>query len=226
MLHEATLRSPKRIDEGISHVKVKLEDLTLAKLENVVGATYSRNHELMALLRERLEKFDGDGTKAFAEPVFKPSKSGKGSPVKSVKVAGTQKSGIRVGSGVAEWGPMHHVDVYLHEGGYFIAPAYVFDIPKDRQIRPPELPSGAVFQFSLSKNDYIKIVLGSLEYAGYFVMYENDGTRITLRAHDQSIPDRKYFRKAVTSAKLILKFHVDVLGNIYLAPPEQRRGLA
>lgn len=121
---------------------------------------------------------------------------------------------------------MHHVDVYLHNGGYFIAPAYVLDIAKNRQIRPPEPPSSAVFQFSLSKNDYVKITLGSIVHEGYFVMYEKDGTRITLRAHDQSMPDRKYFRKAVTNAKLMRKFHIDLLGNIYPAPPEQRRGLA
>jgi CRISPR-associated endonuclease Csn1 len=226
LLHEATLRSPKRINEGISHVKVRLEDLTMAKLENVVGATHSRNHPLMALLRERLEKHGGDGKKAFAEPVYKPSIAGKGSLVKSVKVATTQNSGMRVGCGVAEWGPMHHVDVYHHSAGFFIAPAYVLDIPMDRQIRPSEPPTDAVFQFSLSKNDYVKIALGSLEYEGYFVMYENDGARITLRAHDQTMPDRKYFRKAVANAKSIRKYHVDVLGYVYPAPPEQRRGLA
>lgn len=224
-LHEATLRSPKRIDEGISHVKVRLEDLTLSKLDNVVGATHSRNHPLMALLRERLERFGGDGKKAFAEPVFKPSKSGKGSLVKSVKVTTTQKSGMYVGKGVAEWGPMHHVDVYLHDSGYFIAPAYVHDIPKERQISPPEPPPGAVYQFSFSKNDYIKIALGSKVYEGYFVMYESDG-RMTLRAHDQSKPDKEYFRKRVAGATNIQKFHVDTLGNIYPAPPETRRGLA
>lgn len=124
-LHEATLRSPKRIDEGISHVKVRLEDLTMAKLENVVGATHSRNHPLMALLRERLETFGGDGKKAFAEPVYKPSKSGTGSLVKSIKVASTQKSGMHVGSGVSEWGPSRdhccvHCMVAVILGAFFL----------------------------------------------------------------------------------------------------------
>ena len=67
--------------------------------------------------------------------------------------------------------------------------------------------------------------MDEITYEGYFVMYESDG-RLTLRAHDQPKSDKNYFRKSVTNAASIQKFHVDVLGNIYPAPPEQRRGLA
>lgn len=222
-LHEATIRSPKRLDQGISHVKIPLQQLKLAKLKDIVGATHSRNAPLIALLRERLEKYDNDGKKAFVEPVFKPSKSGKGSLVKSVKVASTQTNGVMLDSGIADLGDMHHVDVFKHSDRYLIEPAY--QIFSDRLIKPSQIPDGAGFLFSLNKNDYIKLRLGETSYEGYFVMYESDG-RLTLRAHDQPKPDKEYFRKSVASAQYIQKFHVDVLGNLYPAPPEKRRDLA
>jgi CRISPR-associated endonuclease Csn1 len=227
-VHEETIRSEKLMEqESVSYVKVPLHKLKLARLSDIVGATYSRNAPLIALLRERLEKANDDGKKAFAEPVFKPSskegKDGKGSLVRSVKLASTQKSGIRIRGGVAELGGMHHVDVFRYGTGYHIEPAY--EAFSDKRIKPECIPTNAEFLFSLSKSDFVKIRLGEITYEGYFVMYESDG-RLTLRAHDQPKPDKDYFRKSVTNAASIQKFHVDVLGNIYPAPPEQRRGLA
>ena len=222
-LHEETIRSEKLIDKGVSYVKVPLHKLKLAKLGDIVGATYSRNAPLIAVLRERLEKAGDDGKKAFAEPVFKPSKNGKGSPVKSVKLASTQNSGVRIRGGIAELGGMHHVDVFKCGGHYHIEPAY--EVSMERRINLPSVPEGAEFLFSLSKNDFVKLRLGETLYEGYFVMYESDG-RLTLRAHDQPKPDKDYFRKSVAGANTIRKFHVDVLGNIYPALEETRRGLA
>lgn len=222
-IHEATIRSPKLLEQGISYVKTPLHQLKLAKLKDIVGATYSRNAPLISLLRERLEQFDNDGKKAFSEPVFKPSKNGKGSLVKSVKVATTQTNGVRLESGIADLGDMHHVEVYKHRNRYHLEPAY--QAHTEKLIKPPRIPDGAEFLFSLNKNDYIQLHLGGTQYEGYFVMYESDG-RLTLRAHDQPKPDKEYFRKSITSATLIQKFHVDVLGNIYPASPETRSDLA
>lgn len=222
-IHEGTIRSSKEILDSVSHVKVPLQKLKLATLCDIVGATYSRNAPLIALLRERLEKHDNDGTKAFADPVYKPSKKGNGSLVKTVKLASTQKNGMFVRGGIAELGEMHHVDVYLHDGRFLIEPAYA--ARHDKRLKSGNLPENAEFLFSLGKNDYVKITLGNTSSEGYFVMYESDG-RLTLRAHDQPKPDKTYFRKSVASATSIEKFHIDVLGNIYPAPPEQRRDLA
>lgn len=222
-IHEATIRSPKLLEQGISYVKTPLHQLKLAKLKDIIGATYSRNAPLISLLRERLEQFDNDGKKAFAEPVFKPSKNGKGSLVKSVKVATTQTNGVRLETGIADLGEMHHVEVYKHGNRYHLEPAY--QAHTEKLIKPPHIPDGAEFLFSLNKNDYIQLHLRGTKYEGYFVMYESDG-RLTLRAHDQPKPDKEYFRKSITSATRIQKFHVDVLGNIYPAPPETRRDLA
>lgn len=222
-IHEETIRSAKRINDKVSYVKVPLQKLKLARLGDIVGATYSRNAPLIALLRERLEKYGDDGTKAFAEPVFKPSKNGKGSLVKSVKLASTQKSGIRVRGGVAEFGEMHHVDVFKCGNRYHFEPVY--RARPESYINHPRIPDGAEFLFALSKNDYVRLCLDGVSYEGYFVMYESDG-RMTLRAHDQPKPDKMYFRKRVANATNIQKFHVDILGNLYPARAEKRRGLA
>jgi CRISPR-associated endonuclease Csn1 len=222
-IHEQTIRSAKQIDQNKSCVKTELHKLKLKDLENIVGATYSRNAALIALLRQRLESNDNDGKKAFAEPVYKPSVSGKGSLVRAIKLATTQKGGMLMRGGLADLGKMKHVDVYSHHKGFLVAPAYT--ATEEKRIRVPPVPVDALFLFSLNKNDYVKITLGGVQFQGYFVMYESDG-RVTLRAHDQSKPDKSYFRKAISNMTNIEKFNVDVLGNIYPAPAESRRDLA
>lgn len=222
-IHEETIRSTKHVSANVSHVTVPLHKLKLSKLPDIIGATYSRNAPLIAVLRERLTAHNDDGKKAFAEPVFKPSKKGTKTPVKSVKLASTQNSGIHVRGGVAELGPMHHIEVFKVGPRYHLEPAY--QARPDCRINPPNIPKDAEFLFSLSKNDFLQVTFGDQQYRGYFVMYESDG-RLTLRAHDQPKPDKDYFRRGVTTATRVEKFHVDVLGNIYPAPPEVHRGLA
>lgn len=222
-LHEETIRSATLIGQEKSHVRTPLQKLKLASLDKIIGAHDPRNASMIALLRERLKQYEDDGKKAFAEPIYKPSNSGRGAVIKAVKLASTQKSGMWVRGGVAEMGEMHHVDIFKHGHRYHVEPAYLAS-PTSR-INPPNVPEGAELLFALSKNDYVKISLGNVSCEGYFVMYESDG-RITLRAHDQPKPDKEYFRKSIASASKIEKFHVDVLGNLFLEIPEQRHGLA
>lgn len=222
-IHQETIRSTKLIEQGISYVKVPLQKLKLSDLEKIVGATYSHNNALIALLRKRLEDHGGDGKKAFAEPIYKPSAPGKAPIVRTVKLVATQKGGMKLRGGVADLGDMLYVNVYLHKDRYLIDPAYTAS--KEARIKASDLPNEAVFLFNLSKNDYVKISFGNTEHQGYFVMYESDG-RLTLRAHDQPKPDKEYFRKGISSATKIEKYHIDVLGNLYPAPPDVRRDLA
>lgn len=222
-IHEETIRSSKRIANNQSHVRVPLQKLKLALLSNIVGANDPRNASLIDLLQKRLIEFKDDGKRAFAEPTFKPSRDGIGPQVKAVKLISTQKGGMRVRGGVAELGDMLHVDVFRDGKRILVEPAYMAH--NSARITPSSVPDSAEFLFSLTKNDLVAVTLGDVTYQGYFVMYESDG-RLTLRAHDQPKPDKDYFRKSVASAKGIQKFHVDILGNIYLAPPEKRRGLA
>jgi CRISPR-associated endonuclease Csn1 len=222
-IHEAIIRSAKSLEQGTSHVKTSLQKIKLASLDNIVGAQDPRIIPLVELLRQRLTDHKDDSKKAFAEPVYMPSKNGKGALVKAVKLASTQKNGMFVRGGVAELGTMLHVDVHRFSGRFQIEPAYAAD--NSARVKPAQLPEHAELLFSLTKNDFIRVTLGDVRHEGYFVMYESDG-RLTLRAHDQPQPDKSYFRKVVGSAKNIEKFHIDILGNRYPAPPEKRCDLA
>jgi len=221
-MHDATIRSSKNLSKGYSVIRLPLIKLTLEKLNDVVGADDKRNKPLIDLLESRLKAHDNNGKKAFAEPLYKPS-SGKGPIVRSVKVKTRQKVGMKVRNGVSELGPMLRVNVYKRAQKHIIEPIYSADM--STLIQRTEVPEDAQFLFSLCKNEYVRIQIGKKSYFGYFVQFESDG-RLTLRAHDQPIPDKKYFRKSVASAVSIEKFNVDVLGNIYLAPPEQRSDMA
>ena len=223
-MHEATLRSPKLLETGESYVRVALEKLNLKQLDRIVGAEDPRNHKLIETLRSRLQTHDGDGKKAFSTPLFKPSADGKMAPVvRTVKLRTTQNTGAVIGRSIADLGTMLHVDVFFREKRYYVIPTYA--IPDEKRVNPIVPPLGAEFLFSLAKNDFLEVTIGSETLRGYFVMFESDG-RLTLRAHDQPRADKAYFRKSVSSATRLLKFHVDVLGNIYPAPKEQRRELA
>jgi CRISPR-associated endonuclease Csn1 len=222
-IHESTLRSPKYIADQKSAVRLPLVKLTPAKLEEVIEA-HGRNKTLVDALRQRLSEHGNDPKKAFASPFYKPSAAGKIAPlVTSVRIVTTQRTGIRLVNAIAELGEMTGVNVYKLKKGYFVDPVY--PAPAEARLNNKPHPPDAEYQFSLTKNDFVEIQLGDELCRGYFVMYESDG-RMTLRAHDQPQPDKKYFRKGIAGAKLIRKFNVDVLGHIYPAPPEVRRGLA
>lgn len=211
-----------------SFEKVPISNLTLAKLEKMVGKNDGRNQALYEALRTRLAAAGDDPKKAFGpdQPkLTKPSKEGKTSPeIRSIRIEVTQNSGLLVRGGIADLGEMMFIDIFEQEtGGHFVVPRYKGDVSKMRN--PISAPDGSLFCFSLVKNDLVEIELGGEKVRGYFVMYESDG-RMTLRAHDQPQPDKKFFRKSIANAKSIKKFNVDILGNLYPSPPEKRRDLA
>lgn len=226
-LHGATIRAVNHNTPNVAIEKVPLFKLTLAKLEKMVGRTDPRNQRMYELIRARLLQSGDDPKRAFgptSPPVRKPSADESKSPViRSLRIEITQNSGLLVRGGVADLGDMLHVDVYQGQNGYIVIPRYGAVLARIRGTEPA--PEGARFCFGLTKNDFIEVDTGSDIVRGYFVMYESDG-RMTLRAHDQPHSDKRFFRKSVTKAKALRKFNVDVLGNVYLAPAEVRRGLA
>ena len=208
--------------------KVPLSSLTLAKLEKMVGKDDPRNQSLYVLLRDRLKNYGDDPKKAFSpqQPkLYKPSKILKNAPeIRSIRIETTQNSGLLIRGGIADLGEMIFVDIFQQKNGaYAVNPRYQADVEKMRNINVATEDSN--FLFSLTKNDLIEIEIGEEIIRGYFVMYESDG-RMTLRAHDQPQVDKKFFRKSITNAKNIKKFHVDILGTRYHEIQEERRGLA
>ena len=208
--------------------KVPLSSLTLAKLEKMVGKDDPRNQSLYVLLRDRLKNYGDDPKKAFSpqQPkLYKPSKIIKNAPeIRSIRIETTQNSGLLIRGGIADLGEMVSVNIFQQKDGtYSVHPRYQADVEKIRNINVATENSN--FLFSLTKNDLLEIEIGEEIIRGYFVMYESDG-RMTLRAHDQPQVDKKFFRRSITKAKNIKKFHVNILGSCYHEIQEERRGLA
>lgn len=226
-IHAATIRAISPYAPKKAFEKVPLTKVTLAKLENMVGRQDPRNQGLHDLLRARLVAADDDPKKAFGganSRVRKPSGDGRTAPeIRSLRVEVTQNAGVIVRGGIADLGDMMYVDVFKSGPAYVVVPRYAAG---NASIRGgPQPLQDASFCFSLQKNDFVEIVIDDQTVRGYFVMYETDG-RVTLRAHDQPQPDKKFFRRSVSNAARISKLNVDVLGSLFPARPEPRRGLA
>lgn len=227
-IHKAKIFGLKEDNINKAFEKVQLANLTLSKLEKMVGKNDPRNQAIYELLRDRLKSFGDDPKKAFGpqQPkLFKPSKEGKNAPeIRAIRVEETQNSGLLVRGGIADLGEMIAVEIFRQKlGGFAVIPRYQA-IP--RKMRSTvTAPAESEFCFSLTKNDFVEIEIGTELVRGYFVMYESDG-RMTLRAHDQPQPDKKFFRKSIAGAKSIKKFNIDILGHTYPAPPEKRHDLA
>lgn len=226
-IHDATIFSTKGVRSTQAVERVVLTDLTLAKLEGMVGKDDARNSALYAALKFRLEEAGGDAKKAFgpqSQKMFKPTRAGGKAPeVHSIRIEVAKRSGLLVRGGVADLGEMLFVDVFRGDRGFFLVPRYAAAGKDIRQ--PPIAAKEGNYVFSLTKNELVEVALGDEVTVGYFVMYESDG-RVTLRAHDQPQPDKRFFRKSVTGARRISKFNVDILGYIHLTKPEPNRGLA
>jgi CRISPR-associated endonuclease Csn1 len=83
--------------------------------------------------------------------------------------------------------------------------------------------------FSLYSNDLFAIKpKGADELMGYYIGTDRDNAKITFRVHDRnvSVGDSGELRASTKTAERIVKYQVDVLGRIYPAPLETRRGLA
>lgn len=138
--HEATIRSAKKPGGSIS--KKPLTSLSLNKKTGEIKDYYAPESDrlLYEALKKRLEEFDGNAEKAFAEPFYKPKRDGTRGPlVKKVKLYEKKTITVPVGGGNADNGSMIRVDVfYIEDDGYYYVPIYTADVIKG------ELPNRAV----------------------------------------------------------------------------------
>ncbi|MCK7461233.1 MAG: hypothetical protein MZU84_03780 [Sphingobacterium sp.] len=239
--HKETIKSAKKIDENISILKTPLNKIKLKDLEKLHDKEMNLN--LYNVLKERLEKFDDNPEKAFAEKIYMPlspekQKAGiKPHEIKSVKICLTQKSGLPVRNGVADNGDMVRIDIFSKTNNkgknqYFAIPIYVSDLIK------PNLPNKIVsggkngwieinddynFQFSLFRNDLISINESGKEVKKGFLYYNSfdiDSSRIIVesidRSHlaDSNIKEKQYQKRySILNLPKIKKYQVDILGN-------------
>jgi CRISPR-associated endonuclease Csn1 len=87
-----------------------------------------------------------------------------------------------------------------------------------------------VFMFSLYPNDLVKVQQkGKQPVFGYFASCHRGTAAINIWAQDRKKSvgkDGQMEGIGVKTALSLEKFQVDVLGNVYPAPPEVRSGLA
>jgi len=241
-----------KVQGGVTQ-KVALASLKLAdfgepgnEAETCKLIDWHRNEKLYSAIRARLEAHGGKGDKAFPpnNPLRKPDRNGNptGPIVRTVTMVIDKLSGIPVRKGIAKNDTMLRVDVFRHkkDGKFHLVPVYV------HHAVAKELPNRAIvafkdedewtliddeqfaFCFAAHPNDLMRVTLKQEVLTGYFSGCDRSTGNIGLWVHDRnaSVGKDGFIRTGVKTAIAFDKFHVDVLGNIYPAPPEQRRGLA
>ena len=220
--------------------KLDLTSLKLQDLDNLVEP--HRNERLYAAIRQRLEAHGGKGDKAFGpdNPLHKPDKNGQptGPIVRSVKRV-VKQTGIPIRGGLAKNDSMLRVDVFTKAGKFHLVPVYVHHrvtgLP-DRAIvafKDEEewtlIDDSFAFLFSVYPNDLVRITLKKQTCIGYFASCHRGTGAFKLWSQDRNNQvgkDGAIEGIGVKTALSLEKFNVDVLGRIYPAPPEVRRGLA
>lgn len=216
--HAETIRSAKYLDQKISTSRVSIETLSLKKLETLHNKESS---SIYPILKERLEQFNDDPVKAFAEPVFDKN----GSRIKKVKLQTTQNSGILINGGIADNDSLVQVNIYQNSKGQFLTtPIYAYQIAK--KIKPTkwvsakneedwqELTEEDKFLFDLKTGDLVRVETKKEVFVGYFRKYNRSGASINLVTHDESV-EVKNFDSTIRNLVSFKKLEVDVLG--YLA---------
>jgi CRISPR-associated endonuclease Csn1 len=244
-VHKDTIYAqPERLQaQGGVVQKVPLTSLTLKDLDKL--ADPHRNAKLYDAIRERLEIHDGKADKAFGpdNPFYKPGKDGQanGPVVRTVKLVIDKLSGIPLRGGMAKNDSMIRVDVFTKAGKFHLVPIYVHH-------RVTGLPNRAIvaskdededewtlidksfsFLFSVYPNDLVRVTLKKGNKFGYYSSCNRATGSIDLWLHDRAKSTGKDGLIQSIGVKMALnfeKFNVDLLGNIYHAPLEQRRDLA
>lgn len=226
--HMETVKSAKRLEEGISVLRVPLTQLKLKDLEKMVNR--EREPKLYEGLKARLEAHKDDPVKAFAEPFYKYDKAGnRTQQVKAVRVEQVQKTGVwvRNHNGIADNATMVRVDVFEKGGKYYLVPIYSWQVAKgilpDRAIiafKDEEdwqlVDDSFNFKFSLHPNDLIEVITKKARMFGYFASCHRGTGNINIRIHDL---DHKIGKNGilegigVKTALSFQKYQIDELGK-------------
>ena len=125
-------------------------------------------------------------------------------------------------------GKFHLVPVYVHHAATQALPDRAIIAFKDEE-EWTLVDDSFEWRFSLYPNDLVRVLLKSEAHLGYYSATDRSTGAISLWAHDRNHQvgkDGLIRSIGIKTAMSVEKLHVDVLGNIYPAPPEPRRGLA
>lgn len=239
------LKAQGSVIEKIPLTSLKLQDFD--KLLNPENSDHfvdpHRNERLYAAIRQRLEAHGGKADKAFGpdNPFHKPDRNGlpTGPLVRSIKMVRGKQSGIPIRGGLAKNDTMLRVDVFTKAGKFHLVPVYVHHrvtgLPNRAVVAAKDesewtlMDESFAFLFSVYPNDLIAISLKKEQYIGYYAGMNRSTGAVNLWVHDRAAAIGKgglISSIGVKTALSLKKFNVDVLGRIYPAPPEVRRGLA
>lgn len=226
--HMETVKSAKRLDEGVSVLRVPLTQLKLKDLEKMVNR--EREPKLYEALKARLEAHKDDPAKAFAEPFYKYDKAGnRTQQVKAVRVEQVQKTGVwvRNHNGIADNATMVRVDVFEKGDKYYLVPIYSWQVAKgilpDRAVVQGKdeedwqlIDDSFNFKFSLHPNDLVEVITKKARMFGYFASCHRGTGNINIRIHDL---DHKIGKNGilegigVKTALSFQKYQIDELGK-------------
>lgn len=212
-------KAAKAIEANLGRGKEKREptDTENAELER-----------LRALPRKPLQADSDNGP--FTGPI-----------IRAVKVNAGKATGISIRNGIASNDTMLRTDVFTKAGKFHLVPVYVHhavakDLPNRAIVQSKDeeewtvIDESFAFCFSLYPNDLVKVQQnGKPAILGYYSSCHRGTGNINLWAHDRNHQVGKEGMIegiGVKTALSIEKFNVDVLGNRYPAPPEDRRDLA
>ena len=189
-----------------------------------------------------IEKADIESLRALPR---KPTNDGTLGPVvRTVTTVIDKLSGIPIRNGIAKNDSMLRVDVFTKAGKFHLVPVYVHhslakkveDLPNRAVVAFKDeaewtlIDDSFAFCFSLYPNDFVRITQkGKPAITGYYSSCHRAIGALNLWAHDRNKQvgkDGMIESIGVKTALSLEKFNVDVLGNLYPASKEERRGLA
>lgn len=237
----------------IQNLKIKkLPNGEFGEIENYPQKFIDDDKLLYKALRDRLIEFDGDAKKAFKDPFYKPTKSGKHqNEVRSVKLESTMGAVIEKNGGIVGNDSMIRVDVFEKDGKFFFSPVYTIDYYNKRL--PNRVCKGSTaenkwplidekkfsFKFSLFQNDLVKIASENgfkfrpndkkaekdTVILNNLFVYFNGADRASASMSFQTV-DGKYCARGVGIMNLTTfeKYEVSVLGDVRKVKNEKRKG--
>ena len=182
----------------------------------------------------------------------KPKKDGTDGPiVKTVKVYEKSSSCVVTPNGAAANDKMHRVDVFEKDGKFYLCPIYMADVyaktlPNkviERYKDWPEIDESYNFKFSLYQNDLIKVTsnrdislkknftnekskkadeICNKEFFVYYNTVDISNCGVITNTHDSCYGSKKMGVKTLLNFE---KYYVDIMGKVYKAPKEERKGL-
>jgi CRISPR-associated endonuclease Csn1 len=212
-------KTAKSIESNLGRGKEKREP---------TGTEITELERLRALPRKPLQSDPSCGP--FTGPI-----------IRAIKINAGKTTGIPIRDGIASNDTMLRSDVFTKAGKFHLIPVYVHHavakkLPNRAIVQSKDedewtvIDENFTFCFSLYPNDLVRVQQkNKAPIIGYYSSCHRGTGNINLWAHDRNQQigkDGMIEGIGVKTALSVEKFNVDVLGNIFPAPPEKRRDLA